>query len=163
MKITQSQPDPIRTYKRKQAGLRRVGANNRCSCGETRPEALVGSTGLCAACGRKRRGHSVTDQHHPAGCANSPVTVAIPVNDHRATLSVAQFDWPKKTLENPEGCPLRAGAACIRGFIETLLYLCEQSLTWIIGLLETLSDYLIERLGTQWWAGTPIEQFGRKG
>lgn len=163
MKETPSNPDPIKAHRRKQVAARRVGAKNRCPCGEKRPEALVGSSGICAACKRKAKGHVVTDNHHVAGSANSPVTVAVPVNDHRAILSVAQYDWPKKTLENPEGCPLRAAAACIRGFIDTVLYLCERLLRWILALLECLSDLLMERLGHQWWTGTQLEQFGRKG
>ena len=128
-----------------------------------RPEALIGSSGVCAACKRRTKGHAVTDHHHVAGSANSPVTVPIPVNDHRAILSTAQYDWPEETLENPEGCPLRAAAACIRGFIDSIRYLCEKLLTGVAGLLEWLSNYLIDRFGTQWWIGTPIEQFGRKG
>lgn len=163
MKNTQPHPDPIKAHRRTEVAARRVGANNRCSCGESRAEALIGSSAICAACKRKAKGHALTDDHHVAARVNSPVTISIPVNDHRAILSTAQYEWPKKTLENPEGCPLRAAAGCIRGFVDTLLYLCDRLLTWIVGLLETLSDYLIERLGNQWWAGTPIEQFGRKG
>jgi hypothetical protein len=31
----------------------------------------------------------------------------IAVNDHRAILCVAQYDWPKDTLENPNADPNR--------------------------------------------------------
>jgi hypothetical protein len=109
------------------------------------------------------KGHAATDKHHVAGSANHPVTVKIPVNDHRAILSTAQYDWPKKTLENPTGDPLRAAAACIRGLIDTIRYLCEQLLEWIVKMLECLSDYLMERLGPEWWLDTPLAHFGRKG
>jgi hypothetical protein len=51
------------------------------------------------------------DAHHVAGKANSPITVPVPVNDHRACLSVAQADWPKSTLMNAHGSPLLAAAA----------------------------------------------------
>ena len=46
------------------------------------------------------------DKHHISGKANSDVTILVPVNDHRAQISVDQYDWPKRTLENPEGSPL---------------------------------------------------------
>src|SRR5205085_882591 len=104
-----------------------------------------------------------SDRHHVAGSANSPVTVSILVNDHRAILSTAQYDWPRETLENPQGDPLKAAAACIRGFIDTIRYLCESLLEWIAEMVERLSEYLIERNGPEWWIGTPLEQFARKG
>ena len=163
MKNTQPHSDPIKAYRRKAVAVRRVGSNDRCSCGEARPEALIGSSGACAACKRKAKGFAVTDKHHVAGSANSAVTVDVHVNDHRAVLSEAQYDWPKKTLENPDGCPLRAAAACIRGFINTLLYLCESTLKWIAEMVELLSEYLIERRGPRWWTGTPLEHFAKKG
>ena len=163
MKNTSSNPDPIKTYKRKQTATRRVGKNSRCVCGETRAETLVGSSGICAACKRKTKGHSVIDNHHVAGSANSPVTVAVPVNDHRAILSTAQYDWPKRTLENSTGDPLKAAAACIRGFIDIMRYLCESLLEWIVAMVERLSEYLIERNGPEWWIGTPLELFATKG
>jgi len=71
-----------------------------------------------------------------AGRANHPATVSIPVNDHQ-TLTDSQYDWPTKTYENPEGSPLLAGAACIRGYYDTNSYLNEQLLLWVARLLET--------------------------
>jgi hypothetical protein len=103
------------------------------------------------------------DDHHAAGKANSAVTVPVPANDHRAVLSEAQYDWPKATLENPEGCPLRAAAGCIRGFIDTVCYLIDSLLRWIAEMLEYLSAVLVERLGQQWWLDTPLARFARKG
>jgi hypothetical protein len=103
------------------------------------------------------------DRHHPAGKRNSPITVNVPVNDHRATLSEAQYDWPKATLENSGGCPLRAAAACLRGFIDTICYLIDRLLRWIVEMLELLSEFLIERFGPEWWLDTPIARFARKG
>lgn len=82
------------------AAVRRVGLNAQCGCGETRPQALIrkGETVICHACGRAKNGRSAVDDHHVAAEANSSVTIIVPVNDHRADLSVAQHDWPKATL-----------------------------------------------------------------
>jgi len=102
------------------------------------------------------------DRHHPAGKANNPATVAIPVNGHRADLSVAQYDWPKETWENPLGSPLLAGAASIRGFCDTITYLIDELLLWIARMLEALDEYLKKRLGPEWWRGTKLEQFKPK-
>lgn len=103
------------------------------------------------------------DKHHVAGRANSPVTIPIYVNDHRAVLSVAQKDWPKITQENPHGCPLIAAAGCIRGFIDMARYLIETLLYWVADMLERLAVYLSGRLGPNWWIGTEFEQFAAKG
>lgn len=154
--------DPIRAYKRKSAATRRAGKNTRCACGETCVEALVGGTGVCAACLRKSKGQSTTDKHHPAGRSNSPATVAIPVNDHRTVLSVAQYDWPKATLENPHGTPLLRAAACIRGFVDTVHYLIDRLLNWIAEMLEILNAILIEKFGSEWWLDTPLARFVRE-
>ena len=86
----------------------------------------------------------------------------MPVNDHRAELSVAQYDWPKLTRENPDGCFLLAGAGCIRGFTDTVVYLIRTSLLWIAEMLESLSAFLVEKMGAKWWIGTPLEQFAPK-
>ena len=151
--------DPIRTAARKSSARRRTGKNTRCACGETRPEALIGNTGVCAECHRKSKGHATTDKHHVAGRANSAVTVVVPANDHRAVLSEAQYDWPKATLENPDGSPLLTAAACIRGFIDTAIYLIEQMLRWIAEMLEVLNGILVEKFGPEWWRDTPLARF----
>jgi hypothetical protein len=163
MKNMPSTSDPIKAYQRKSSAARRVGNNNRCTCGETRIEALVGNKGVCASCQRKKMGRPITDKHHVGGRANSPVTLEIWINDHWAVLSVAQHEWPKETLENPMGCPLRSAAGCIRGFIDTICHLIKRLLSWIAEMLELLSTLLIERLGPNWWSGTPVAQFARKG
>jgi hypothetical protein len=103
------------------------------------------------------------DQHHIGGRANSPITISIPANDHRAELSVLQQDWPKETLENPEGCPLRKGAACIRGFRDTLVHLIDQFLLWVADMLERVSAKLLEECGTRWWLQTDIKEFAPNG
>jgi hypothetical protein len=164
MKHPLSESDPIRKFQRKAVTARRAGNNTRCGCGEVPLEALVtGSEPTCCAeCRRKMKGHTIMDNHHVAGRRNSDVTIPIPVNDHRAVLSVAQYDWPKATLENTDACPLLAAAACIRGFIDTICYLIDELLRWIAKMLEILSAVLNDRLGPQWWLNTPIAQFAGK-
>jgi hypothetical protein len=151
--------DPIAAEQRRATSARRVGESARCACGEKRPEALIpnGKTVTCAACTRKRQGKTTMDKHHVAGKANSPVTVSVPVNDHRARLSTDQYDW-QKALENRDGSPLLIAAACIRGFIDTTVYLVETLLHWIAGLLVELNEYLIERIGPKWWLKTRLSQ-----
>src|SRR5579864_2307082 len=104
MPIELSQNDPIAAHQRKVSAQRSVGEGARCACGETRPEALIRNSDpiICAACKRESRGAKTMDNHHFAGEANNPLTVPVPVNDHRAELSVAQYDWPLKTRENPD-------------------------------------------------------------
>jgi hypothetical protein len=133
-----SQRDPIRSHARKTLAARRVGENARCSCGESRPHALIANRtpAICASCERREQGKSAIDRHHPAGRANSGITIPVPVNDHRAVLSVAQYDWPSQTLENPTGNQLLKAAARFRGFIDSHDYL--------MGLLRPLPELLEE-------------------
>jgi hypothetical protein len=155
------QGDRIAAQARRAEAQRRVGIDAKCGCGEDRPEALIRkeSDVACAACARKRKGKITVDNHHVAGKANSRVTIPVPVNDHRARLSVDQYDWPKKTLENPERSPLLAAAACIRGFINTVIYLMEKVLLWIAEMLERLDEYLSGQCGPQWWLNTELKAF----
>ena len=99
------------------------------------------------------------DNHHFAGEANNPTTIPVPVNDHRARLSVDQMDWPKSTLRNPHGSPLLAAAGCVRGFIDVIHYLIEKGLLWIADMLEVLDEFQVKKLGPQWWIDTELEQF----
>lgn len=155
------QNDPVGAYQRKTIAARRIGAGAHCACGESRPEALIAGSNptICAKCDREKRGHTTMDGHHLGAQANNPLTVPVPVNDHRAELSVAQADWPKETRENPTGCPLFAAAGCIRGFIDWVVYIIKKGLLWTAEMLEALSKFLREKLGGQWWIGTPLEQF----
>lgn len=157
--------DPSGAYKRKATAARRVGQGSQCACGEARPEALIAGSNpiTCAACQRKKKGQATKDDHHFAARANNPTTIPVPVNDHRAELNVAQYDWPKETRENPDGSPLLAGAACVRGFVDTVLYLIEKGLLWVADMLEKLNEVLVKQLGPRWWANTEIEQFVPKG
>lgn len=156
--------DQIRRYQRKAAASRRVGKNKKCPCGELRPEALVPGTkpAKCAACARRKQGKTTEDSHHPAGRANNPAAIRAPVNDHRAELSPAQYDWPSETLQNPKGSPLLAAAACIRGFVDTIFYLIKELLLWIPDMLEKLDALLALKLGRKWWVGTELETFAPK-
>lgn len=159
-----SKSDPTGAHRRKAIAARRVGVGARCACGEDRPEALIAGTNpiICAACQRSSKGRIAMDQHHFGGRANNPATIPITVNDHRAILSVAQAEWPKSTLANTEGSPLLAGAACVRGFVDTALYLIEKGLLWLADMLEKLDQVLIRKLGPRWWMNTEVEQFAPK-
>jgi hypothetical protein len=157
-----SQIDPSGAYRRNVTAARRVGKNKKCACGEARPEALIPKSKptICAKCQRKENRHTIMDKHHFAGEENHWLTVAVPVNDHRADLSVAQYNnWPKQTRENRDGCPLLAAAGCVRGFVDTVVYMIKKGVLWIAEMLERLADLLIEKFGPKWWVGTPIEQF----
>jgi len=148
--------DPERAHVRARVAARRVGARA-CVCTETRPEALLPETVWCAACQRRHQGHSVTDRHHYAAAANDPTTLVVPVNDHRADLTTMQLDWPQRTRDNPDGSPALAGAAVVRGFIDTVVYLIKRGLLWVAETLEALDAALVKLLGSTWWkkAGLP--------
>lgn len=153
--------DPVREEHHRTMAARRVGTDGKCACGESRPEALIPGSKpiICAECQRKQKEKTMMDAHHVAGRSNSPVTIPVPVNDHRAVLSPAQYDWPKKTLENPDESPLLAGAGCIRGFVDTGIYLMERLLLWTADMLEALDALLSEKLGPKWWCKTDLDKF----
>jgi hypothetical protein len=153
--------DPIAAHQRKAIAARRFGQDAQCACGESRPEALIlnSSPIKCYECDRKKHGKATVDWHHVAGKSNSPITIPVPVNDHRARLSADQYDWPRKTLENPKRSPVLAIAAATRGFIDTNAYLMEKLLYETAEMLEALDFFLEERLGPNWWIGTPMEKY----
>jgi len=154
------QRDPSAAYVRDAIAARRI-AGRKCACGEGRPWALIAKSDPveCYECRRKREGKTTFDNHHLAGKTNNLGTVPTPVNDHIAELNTAQYDWPKQTLENPEGCPLLAAAACVRGVIDYLHYLINKFLVWIPEMLESLSTFLRENMGAKWWVGTELEKY----
>jgi hypothetical protein len=157
--------DPIAAFERETRAARRVGEGARCNkCGEDRPLALIPGSKptVCANCQREKLGKSLFDNHHPAGQANHPATTRIPVNDHRAVLSPAQYEWPPETWENPAGSPLRKDAACLRGYCETNDYLVATLLLPRAEMLEALDAFLEKRLGPRWWDGTDMECFAPK-
>jgi hypothetical protein len=153
--------DPRAAHRREVIAARRIGEGKRCKCGETRTRALIPSSDpiICAACDRKAHGRSEVDNHHIAGRANSPITIAVPVNDHRAVLSTAQQSWPSRTLQNPDCSPFLRGAACIRGFADIMVYVVESFLLWIAQMLELLDTYLEQKLGHKWWTHTKLKSF----
>ena len=156
--------DPIAAFERENRAARRVGQGSRCNCGEQRPLALIPGSKptICAACQREKLGHSSLDNHHPAGKANDPTTIPIPVNDHRAGLSPEQYEWPQETWDNPLGSPILAGAACMRGYYETGTYLIGALVIPEVEMLETLDPFLTKRLGPEWWVGTEMGRFAPK-
>lgn len=146
---TAPQPDPIRAHQRSAIAARRVGQGARCACGEARPDALIPGSEpkICAGCQRVQKRKHPTDFHHVAGRRNSAITIPVPVNDHRAVLSPAQFDWPKETLENPTGDELLKIAGSLRGYIDTNSYLLDT-------LLRPLPE-MLEALAKKKWSKTP--------
>lgn len=164
MTVKLPQRDPEGAYVRKAIAQRKAGVTSKCKCGETRAEALVTKSHpkVCHECERKREGKTIMDDHHVFGESNNPTTIPVPVNDHRAELNVAQYDWPKQTRENPDLSPLLAAAASLRGFIDTVLYLIKKGVLWIADMLEKLDVYLVKKFGTKWWIGTELEQFAPK-
>jgi hypothetical protein len=113
-------------------------------------------------CNRKKKGMKMQDNHHFAGKSNSPVTVSVPTNDHVSELNTAQQDWPKRTLQNPDGSPFLAAAACIRGFADTVVHLIEKGVRWVVEMLEKADAWLRDKLGQHWWIRTPLEPFAPK-
>jgi hypothetical protein len=157
--------DPITGFEREQRAARRAGQGSSCShCGENRPLALIPRTNprMCANCQREQFGRLPFDDHHPAGEVNDSTTIPIPVNDHRALLSPQQYEWSPKTWVNPEGSPIRAGAARVRGYCETSDCLVNSLLIPNAEMLEALDEYLEKRLGPKWWVGTEMERFAPK-
>jgi hypothetical protein len=157
--------DPEAEWVREATAARRVGPNAKCcKCDETRPRALNPKSNpkKCHECKRKEEGKSIMDDHHVFAKANSPVTAPTPVNDHRADLSAAQYAWPKRTLENPDGSPLLAAAGVIRGFIDYIHYLIEKGLAWVVHMLEAADAFLASKVGPKWWVGTELEKFAPK-
>jgi hypothetical protein len=102
------------------------------------------------------------DDHHPAGKGNSPVTVPIQTNDHRAVLSPRQYEWPQETWVNLSGSPLLSGAACMRGYCETNNYLVAELLLPRAEMLEALDAFMKQKFGPEWWVGTDMERFAPK-
>jgi hypothetical protein len=105
---------------------------------------------LCASCHVQLQGKRLTEEHHPAGRANDPFTVPIPATEH-AILSDAQYDWPRETWRNPDGSPLLAAAASLRGWLDILRLIIERTVGWIPAFLEALDALLRQQLGPRWW------------
>jgi hypothetical protein len=160
------QPDPIAAAKRRSVATRRVGIGSRCvNCGEGRPLSLIPESKptTCEECRRRRKSRKACDDHHIAGKANHSFTIPIPANDHRAVLSEAQYDWPKATRENPHRSPLIAIAGCIRGCIDTIVYLLKKMLSWAAEFVEQLDAFLVFHMGPNWWTSHTFVEFIERG
>lgn len=161
--------DPIAADARKAVASRRAGRRVCVSCPrlrpdrpvEDRPEALLTDRKpvICYECMLILSDLAPIEPDHPAGRHNSDVTVPVAANDHRAILSINQYDWPQPTLRNPDGSPLLAAAAALRGFANIVNYLLDQLIMAVALLLEALDIYLRKQLGPKWWLGTDIARW----
>jgi len=78
------------------------------------------------------------------------MTIGIDPNDHRI-LSDLQQQWPARTLRNPDGSPLLAAAAALRGWLDILRLLLDRVLSQVPRLLEASDAYLVSLAGPRWW------------
>jgi len=157
--------DPIGAYQRQATAARRIGERQCSSCGEARPQALITHSNptICTECQRKMKGQKIKDDHHSAAEVNNSATIPVPANDHRAILNVTQYRWPRETRENPDRSPVLAAAGCVRGFVDTVVYLIEKLLLWIPEMLEKLDAFLVKAFGQKYWVNTELAQFAPKG
>lgn len=155
--------NPWLAYRREVIAARRIGKGRKCACGESRPEALIPGSNpmICARCDRIAHGRKTDDGHHLFGLAN-PLIISIPVNDHRADLSAAQNDWPRKTLANKHGSPLLVSAAAIRGYGDLMLYLVREHLLSAADILELLDTKLERKHGKRYWKKLKLTAFEPK-
>jgi hypothetical protein len=114
-------------------------------CGETDPVALTGvhPNIVCREHLADALGESWTQDHHPPGKQNDPMTVPVPSNDH-GLVSELQALWPAERLRNPDGSPLLRAAAWLRGWLVILQVIIERAVGRIPGALENL-DRLLSR------------------
>lgn len=156
--------DRIGTWVRDARAQRAVGVGNVCAtCGEARPFALIRRRvpPRCFRCDRIACGSSLYDRNHPFGEQNSPIMILVPVNDHRAVLSVAQYRWPSETLENPLSDPFLAAAARFRGLYDNFEYMLADRVKEAEHY-EQLSAQMRRKYGDLWWCEQPRESKPRK-
>lgn len=145
--------DPVAAWLRATRAQRRVGVKAACAlCGERRPYALIAGRvpPCCFRCERLAHGRSPYELNHPFGQRNSDLTIRCPINDHRAVLSVAQYNWPPETLENPAGDPFLAAAARFRGLHDNFEYMLADCVREA-ERLEQLSATMRQKYGERWW------------
>lgn len=150
--------DPIKAGARNAKTQRRVGLNIKCSqCGDARPNMLVRNSRpkLCRKCYALKSGKKATETNHIAGKANSPITVEVPICDHRI-LSEAQYEWPPKTLQNPDGSPLLSIAGSMRGAADFIGELVVAFIYHLAEFVEEIDAWLCEQHGL-WWKGGPFD------
>jgi hypothetical protein len=143
---------------RLEARLRLLGTRTpKCSiegCIESDAFALTGAAPdlLCAEHRADRDGRSWLEQSHTAGQHNLPAdAVRIPANDHAVLSDARQPQWPRETLRNPSGSPVRQMAAAMRGWMDVLWLILERTIGWIPTALEHLDTALCEHIGPTWW------------
>ncbi len=157
--------DPIKSWVRTSRAQRRVGQGAICAAcqEENRPFALITGSmpSLCFACDRLARGRRPSEEHHVFGECNSDAVATVPVNDHRAALSVAQYDWPPRTLRNPANSPILRAAAHVRGACDLIRYVLEQ-LQLTAEDLEYVDTLLSEIHGPDWLAKLEAEAHASK-
>lgn len=156
--------DRIAEWLRNVRAQRRAGVGAVCAyCRkERRPFALI--TGripkCCFACDQIAHGHAPYERNDAFGRRNSRLKIRVPINDHRAVLSVAQYHWPPETLRNPDGDPFLASAGRYRGLYDNFEYMLGDCLKEA-KRLEELSGLMRRKYGPQWWCEVPRK--GRLG
>jgi len=68
-----------------------------------------------------------------------------------------QRDWPERTLRNPDGSPLLAAAAAIRGWLDILGLVVQRTVGHVPALLESLDARLRATYGDRWWEVLDME------
>ena len=129
----------------------RLGASASCeTCNEIDPRSLQRSCDriLCAECRLEQEGQHRYELHHPAGRHNDGFVIPMHANAH-AIMSDYQQDWPVRTLQNPDGDPLRRRAAWWRA-IRDLLDHQAQEAEAIAVELEDLAEFLSEEYRPDW-------------
>jgi hypothetical protein len=150
--------DPIKAGVRKAKTKRRVGAGAFCvDCGESHADMLVQHSRpkRCVTCHPLKVRRKKSDGHHLGAKANSPLTVEIPVKDHR-TVTDAQLDWPPQTLQNPDGSPVLAIAGCLRGIADFIADIITAFIRRLATATEEIDAVLREKYGL-WWKGTKLD------
>lgn len=145
--------DPIKAWVRTSRAQRRVGQGASCTCGERRPFALI-TDRLCFKCDRIANGRPPYEENHVFGKRNGALTLRVPVNDHRAVLSVAQYGWPPRTIENSDGSPLLEAAARFRGLHDNMQYMLDDCVARA-EFFESVDALLCEAYGPNWWSDFP--------
>jgi hypothetical protein len=152
--------DPIKAGARGAKAQRRAGQGAACAdCGKSAPDVPLVARSRpkrCYECYQRKRGKKPTEAHHIAGKANSPIEIEVPANTHRTKLSEAQYEWPPKTLQNPDGSPLLAAAGGIRGTCNIIVELIVGMFEACAEFLENLDAWMREKYG-KWWVDSPFE------
>ncbi len=159
-----TQRDSAGAWRRRTRAQRRAGVGAACAlCDERRPFALIYGRvpPCCYACDRVAHERPPYEDDHPFLRSNGELTIRVPVNDHRALLSVRQYEWPPETRENPDSDPFLASAARYRGLYNVIEYMLADCLKEA-ERLEQLSARMRRKYGPQWWCEAPRSKRGQK-